>query len=71
MTVPPTYKQIHGCAIGSPVSHNVAKKWFRFVDVFAIIKKHALTNVFNLLNSVDPHIYFIIKYTNLMENFHF
>jgi hypothetical protein len=32
------------------------KKWFRYVDdVFSIIKKHALTNFYNLLNSIDPH----------------
>jgi hypothetical protein len=35
------------------------KKWFRYVDdVFSIIKKHALANFYNLLNSIDPHINF-------------
>jgi hypothetical protein len=35
------------------------KKWFRYDDdVFSIIKKHALTNFYNLLNSIDPHINF-------------
>ncbi len=77
-----TYKQIHGCAMGSPVSPIVAnlcmeeiedfahsqstvppKKWFRYVDdIFAIIKKHALTNFFNLLNSIDPHINFTTEH---------
>ena len=76
-----TYKQIHGCAMGSPVSPIVAnlcmeeieelahkqstsppKKWFRFVnDIFSIIKRHALTNFYNLLNSIDPHIKFTIE----------
>ena len=82
-----TYKQIHGCAMGSPVSPIVAnlcieeiedlhlvqevggstssmpsKKWFRYVDdVFSIIKKHALTNFYKLLNSIDPHINFTIE----------
>ncbi len=76
-----TYKQIHGCAMGSPVSPIVAnlcmeeieelafnrtdtppKKWFRFVDdVFSIIKKHAITNFYNLLNSIDPHINFTFE----------
>ena len=38
------------------------KKWFRFVDdVFSIIKKHAITNFHNLLNSIDPHINFTIE----------
>jgi retron-type reverse transcriptase len=68
------YKQVHGCAIGSPVSPIVAnlcmeeiedlalsqstlspKKWFRYIDdVFSIIKRHAFTNFYNLLNSIDP-----------------
>ncbi len=76
-----TYKQIHGCAMGSPVSSIVAnlcmeeiedlalstssmppKKWFRYVDdVFSIIKKHTLTNLYKLLNSIDPHINFTIE----------
>ncbi len=76
-----TYKQIHGCAMGSPVSLIVAnlcmeeieelahkqstsppKKWFRFVDdIFSIIKRHALTNFYNLLNSIDPHIKFTME----------
>ena len=35
------------------------KKWVRYVDdVFSIIKKHVLTNFYNLLNSIDPHINF-------------
>ena len=39
------------------------KNWFRYVDdVFAIIKKHVLTNFFNLLNSIDPHINFTIEH---------
>jgi hypothetical protein len=38
------------------------KKWFRYVDdVFSIIKKHALTNFYKLLNSIDPHINFTIE----------
>ncbi len=38
------------------------KKWFRFVDdVFSIIKKHAITNFYNLLNSIDPHINFTFE----------
>ena len=38
------------------------KKWFRFVDdVFSIIKKHAITDFHNLLNSIDPHINFTIE----------
>ena len=76
-----TYKQIHGCAMGSPVSPIVAnlcmeeieelafcqtdtppKKWFRFMDVFSIIKKHAITNFHNLLNSIDPHINFTTEH---------
>ncbi len=76
-----TYKQIHGCAMGSPASLIVAnlcmeeieelahkqstsppKKWFRFVDdIFSIIKRHALTNFYNLLNSIDPHIKFTME----------
>ena len=76
-----TCKQIHGCAMGSPVSPTVAnlcmeeieelafcqtdtppKKWFRFMDdVFSITKKHAITNFYNLLNSIDPHINFTIE----------
>ncbi len=76
-----TYKQIHGCAMGSPVSPIVANlcmeeieelahkqstsppnKWFRFVnDIFSIIKRHALTNFYNLLNSIDPHIKFAME----------
>ena len=77
-----TYKQIHGCAMGSPVSPIVAnlcmeeieelalcqtdtppKKWFRSMDdVFSIIKKHAITNFHNLLNSIDPHINFTTEH---------
>ena len=35
------------------------KKWFRSMgDVFSIIKKHAITNFHNLLNSIDPHTNF-------------
>ena len=30
-------------------------------DVFSIIKKHAITNFHNLLNSIDPHINFTIE----------
>ena len=76
-----TYKQIHGCAIGSPVSPIVAnlcmekieelahnqftlppKKWFRFVDdIFSTIKRHALTNFYDLLNSIDLHIKFTME----------
>ena len=76
-----TYKQIHGCAMGSPVSPIVAnlcmeeiedlaleetktppKKWHRFVDdIFSIIRKHAITNFHNLLNTIDPHIKFTIE----------
>ena len=38
------------------------KKWFRYVEyVFSIIKKHALTNFYKLLNSIDPHINFTIE----------
>ena len=38
------------------------KKWLSFVDyVFSIIKKHAITNFHNLLNSIDPHINFTIE----------
>ncbi len=38
------------------------KKWFRFVDdIFSIIKRHALTNFYNLLNSIDPHIKFTME----------
>ncbi len=37
-------------------------KWFRYVDdVFSIIKKHALTNFYKLLNSINPHINFTIE----------
>ena len=65
-----SYKQIHGCAMGSPVrlallwalnnkSNMPPKRWFRYVDdVFSTIKKHALTNFYNLLISIDPHINF-------------
>ena len=76
-----SYKQIHGCAMGSPVSPIVAnlcmeeieelafnqtdlprKKWFWYVDdVFSIIKKQAVSNFHNLLNSIDPHINFTIE----------
>ena len=39
------------------------KKWFRFMDeVFSIIKKHAITNFHNLLNSIDPHINFTTEH---------
>jgi hypothetical protein len=39
------------------------KKWFRFVDdIFSIIKKHALNNFFNLLNSIDTHIKFTFEH---------
>jgi hypothetical protein len=38
------------------------KKWFRYADdVFSIIKKHALTNFYKLLNSIDPYINFTIE----------
>jgi hypothetical protein len=38
------------------------KKWFRYVDdVFSVIKRHALTNFYNLLNSIDPHINFTME----------
>ena len=30
-------------------------------DVFSITKKHAITNFYNLLNSIDPHINFTIE----------
>ena len=30
-------------------------------DVFLIVKKHAITNFHNLLNSVHPHINFSIE----------
>ena len=85
-----TYKQIHGCAMGSPVSPIVVNlcmeeieelafnqtdlpptKWFRCVDdVFSIIKKHAITNFHNLLNSIDPLINFTIANKNKTDNFH-
>jgi hypothetical protein len=76
------YKQVHGCAIGSPVSPIVAnlcmeeiedlalsqstlppKKWFRYIDdVFSIIKRHAFTNFYNLLNSMThAHINFTVE----------
>ncbi len=32
-------------------------------DVLSIIKKHAITNFHNLLNSIDPHINFTINFT--------
>ena len=73
-----TYKQIHGCAMGSPVSPVVAnicmevientafemtptksKTWKRFVDdSFSIIKKTAINSFLNLLNDIDPNIFF-------------
>ena len=38
------------------------KKWFRFVhDTFSIIKRHMLTNFYNLLNSIDSHIKFTME----------
>ena len=38
------------------------KKWFRYIDdLFSIIKRHALTNFYNLLNSIDPHINFTVE----------
>ena len=38
------------------------KKWFRFVnDIFSIIKRHALTNFYDLLNSIDLHIKFTME----------
>ena len=38
------------------------KKWFRFVDdVFSIIKRHTLTNFYNLPNSIDLHIKFTME----------
>ncbi len=38
------------------------KKWFRFVDdIFSIINRHVLTNFYNLLNSIDPHIKFTME----------
>ena len=38
------------------------KKWFRLVDdVFSIIKKHAITNFHNLLNSIDTHVNFTVE----------
>ena len=38
------------------------KKWFRFVDdIFSIIKRHMLTNFYNLLNSIDSHIKFTME----------
>ena len=77
-----TFKQIHGCAMGSPVSPVVAnlcmeeieelahsqstlppKTWFCYVDdIFSIIKKHALTNFFDLINSIDTDIKFTMEY---------
>ncbi len=64
------YKQIHGCAIGSPVSAIVAnlcmeleKTWKRFVDdSFAIINKNAVSSFHNTLNSIDPHIKFTVEH---------
>ncbi len=47
------------------------KKWSRFVDdIFSIIKKQALTNIFNLLNLIDTHIKFTIEHDQT-ENYHF
>ena len=47
-------KSVEFCQTDTP-----PKKLFRFMDdVFSIIKKHAITNFHNLLNSIDPHINF-------------
>ena len=39
------------------------KKWFRLVDedIFSIMRKHKLTKLYNLLNSIEPHLHFIIE----------
>ena len=38
------------------------KEWYRFVDdIFAIIRANAITDFYNLLNSIDPHIKFTIE----------
>ena len=38
------------------------KKLFRFVDdIFSIIKRHMLTNFYNLLNYIDSHIKFTME----------
>ena len=43
-------------------SKSPPKKWYCFVRyIFAIIKKHMLTTFYSLLNSIDPHIKFIMK----------
>ena len=43
-------------------SKSPPKKWCRFVHyIFAIIKRHMLTNFYSLLNSIDPHIKLIMK----------
>jgi len=76
------YKQIHGCAMGSPVSPVVSnlcmeeieetaidstpvppKIWKHYVgDSFCVIKKNAVTSFHDSLNSIDPHISFIIEH---------
>ena len=43
-------------------STSPGKKRFRFVvDIFSIIKRHALTNFYILLNFIDPHIKFTME----------
>ena len=75
-----TYKQIHGCAMGSPVSPVVAHicmeeiedsapvpptYWKRYVDdSFCIIKKNAVSSFHDSLNSIDPHISLTIEHEN-------
>ena len=72
------YKQIHTCAMGSPVSPVVWKKskkqpinatpvspkfWKRYVDdSFCIIKSDAVASFHDSLNSIDQHISFTIEH---------
>ena len=65
------YKQIHGCAMGSPDSPIVANLCVEVIEELAIstssvppIKKDAVSSFHNTLNASDPKISFTIELEN-------
>ena len=80
------YKQIHGCAKGSPVSPGVSnlcmrvieesttppKVWKRYADdSFVIIKEHSVRKFHDTLNAVNPIRYLSPLKVRIMAKFPF